>query len=169
MGALGSSPETHWNAPLHAVIVARPRSLEFLGANLPSAFNGEFAANLELTGTARRPEIQGSLSATGLGTLRPTPSGKLGLTFDYSSEREQYSFAAHYLEPSRGRLDFTGGGHWGWLEHGLGRDWSAQAEGRIERSILAQSAISWACHCLAKLRVRSRSRRRRERSKLMAN
>ncbi|MEI9951270.1 MAG: translocation/assembly module TamB domain-containing protein [Pseudomonadota bacterium] len=120
------------NTPLHAEITARPRSLELLGAANPLAVNGEVAANFSVTGTPKDPEIEGSLNATGFGT-GSQPSGKLALTFDYSAAREQYSFAAQYAERRQGKFELSGGGHWGWLEHGFGRDWSARAEGRIEQ------------------------------------
>ncbi|HKO46818.1 MAG TPA: translocation/assembly module TamB domain-containing protein [Polyangiaceae bacterium] len=127
------SPSPLLDAPLQAVISTRPRSLELLGAVLPRAFRGDLAANFRVTGTARRPEIEGAVSATRLGTADPDPSGKLALTFGYSAEREQYSFAAHYAERKRAKLEFTGGGHWGWFDRGFGRAWSTRGEGRIEQ------------------------------------
>jgi translocation and assembly module TamB len=120
------------NAPLRAEISARPRSLQFLGPGNPLAVNGEVAAQFSVTGSARQPEVEGSLSATGLGTGED-PQGKLGLTFDYSAEREQYSFKARYADRKRAKLELDGGGHWGWFGAGLGRDWSARAVGRIEQ------------------------------------
>ncbi|HEY0466998.1 MAG TPA: translocation/assembly module TamB domain-containing protein, partial [Polyangiaceae bacterium] len=132
-----SSPALLWNAPLRAAITARPRSLELLGAAIPRTFNGEVAANVSVTGSPRLPEIEGSLNATGLGSSAPAPTGKLALSFGYSAETEQYSFAAHYAERTRAKLDFEGGGHWGWFENGFGRAWTARAEGRIARIELA--------------------------------
>jgi len=124
------------NAPLRAVISARPRSLELLGSANPLAIRGEVAANVNVTGTARRPEIAGSLQATGLGT-GTDPNGKLALSVDYSAEREQYSFAARYETRGLAKLELDGAGHWGWFEAGFGRDWSARAKARLEGVELA--------------------------------
>ena len=128
-----SSPELLLDAPLNAVIRARPRSLELLGAATPVALNGEFSANVSIEGSARRPEIEGSLNATGLGAAGPEPSGKLDLNFDYSAAREEYSFAARYAENRLAKVAFNGGGHWGWLEHGFGKDWSVRAAAELEQ------------------------------------
>jgi hypothetical protein len=124
------------NEPLRAVISARPRSLELLGSVNPLAIRGEVAANIDITGTPRRPEFAGSLQATGLGTGTDA-SGKLALTLDYSAEREQYAFAARYENRGQGKLQLDGAGHFGWLEAGLGRDWSARAKARLEGVELA--------------------------------
>jgi len=121
-----------WDAPLHVELAALPRSLELLGAELPRALSGEVAAKLSVRGSARRPEFEGTLNATGIGPGVREPRGKLALAFDYSAPREQYSVSAHYVEQSRDEFEFVGGGHWGWFEHGFGRDWSARGEGRIE-------------------------------------
>ena len=132
-----SSPAALLDAPLSAEISARPRSLELLGVAVPRAFSGEVAANVKVTGTPRRPELEGSLRATGIGTHASDPSGELSLTFGYSAEREDYSFAAHYAERKLARLELSGAGHWGWFEHGFGKAWSVRAEGGIERIELA--------------------------------
>ncbi len=71
-----SSPALLLSAPLQAVIAARPRSLELLGAANPLALRGEVAANFNVSGSLGRPEIEGSLSATGLGSGTDA-SGKL--------------------------------------------------------------------------------------------
>jgi len=121
------------DAPIHASISARPRSLELLGAGVPRAFSGEVAARLAVKGSLRRPDLEGSLSATGLGSPGPDANGKLALTFDYSAEREQYSVSARYAAREHAKLEFNGGGHWSWLERGFGREWSARGEGKIEK------------------------------------
>ncbi len=127
-----ASPALLLSAPLHAVIDARPRSLELFGAANPLAFKGEVAANFNVTGTVKRPEIEGSLNATGLGTGADA-SGKLKLGIDYSAEREEYSFTARYAERGQGKLEVDGGGHFGWFGAGFGRNWSMRADGRIEQ------------------------------------
>ena len=120
------------NVPLHAMISARPRSLELLGAANPLAMKGVVAASINVTGSPRRPEIEGSLQATGLG-IGTDPSGKLGLTVDYSAEREQYSFAARYENRAQSKLELDGAGHLGWFDAGFARNWSARAKARLER------------------------------------
>jgi len=127
------SPAPLLDAPLRATINARPRSLQLLGSANPLTVSGEVQANFNVTGSAKRPEIEGSLSATGLGMAGQDASGKLALNFDYSAEREQYSFTARYADRKRGKLELDGGGQWGWLEAGFGRGWSARAECRIEQ------------------------------------
>ena len=102
-----SSPVPLLDAAVQAEIVARPRSLELLGAANPFALKGEVAANLNVTGVARRPEIKGSLTATGLGTGTDA-NGKLELTLDYSAEREDYSFTARYANRRQGNFAIDG-------------------------------------------------------------
>jgi len=126
-----SSPALLLDAPFQAEFTARPRSLELLDAGLPRAFSGEVAASLEVSGSLRQPELSGALNATGLGTDRE-PSGKLALGFDYSAEREEYALKAHYADGANAKLEFDGGGHWGWFGHGFGQGWSARGDGRIE-------------------------------------
>ena len=120
------------SAPLHAQVEARPRSLELLGGVVPRALRGEVAANVGVTGTLLRPEIAGSLAATGLGGVGVDPSGRLLLNIDYSSAREEYALAAHYADRTRAKLDVSGGGHLPWLDGGFGQDWSARGEAKIE-------------------------------------
>ena len=127
-----SSPGPLWDMPLHAQITALPRSLELLGAEFSHALRGEVAAKLSVTGTPRQPEIEGTLNATGIGPGVRDARGKLGLAFVYSAQREDYTVSARYAEQDRDTLEFRGGGHWGWFDHGFGRDWSARGEGRIE-------------------------------------
>lgn len=125
------------DAPLRAAVGARPRSLELLGGNLSRGFSGEIAANCGVTGSLRHPEFEASLNATGLGGVSSNGNGKLTLHIDYSAAREEYAVSARYAASTRAKLDFSGGGHWSWLEHGFGENWSAQGVGKIENIDLA--------------------------------
>jgi len=128
-----SSLKSVIEAPVQATISARPRSLELLGAGVPRAFRGEVSATIGITGSLRRPEVEGSLTATGLGSAGLDANGTLALNLDYSAEREEYSVAARYADRARAKLEFNGGGHCSWLEHGFGRAWSAQGQAKIEK------------------------------------
>ena len=128
-----SSPALIFSAPLHAVIGARPRSLELLGGLVPRGFGGEVATNVAITGSLLRPEIEGSLSATGLGGAGSAASGELQLHLDYSAAREAYAVTARYADRTRAKLEFSGAGRWSWLEHGFGQVWSARGEGKVEK------------------------------------
>ncbi|HYP98497.1 MAG TPA: translocation/assembly module TamB domain-containing protein [Polyangiaceae bacterium] len=132
-GFRSASPIALVDAPLRAEISAQPRSLELLGGAVPRAFSGEVSAQLGITGNLRRPEIVASLNATGLGGNGRDASGKLALNFDYSAAREEYTLTAQYANRARAKLEFSGAGHWSWIDHGFGRDWSAQGQAKIEK------------------------------------
>jgi hypothetical protein len=121
------------NTPLRAEIQARARSLELLGGVVPRAFRGEVAANVGITGTLLRPEIEGSATATGLGGVEPKPSGRLLLNVGYSATREEYTVSARYADRTRAKLEFSGAGHLRWLDRGFSQDWSARGEAKIEK------------------------------------
>lgn len=128
-----ASPAHILSSPLHAVVGARPRSLELFGGAVSRAFRGEVAADVEITGTVLRPEIEGSLSGTRLAGVGPDATGQLQLNFDYSAAREEYAISARYVDRTRAKLELSAGGRFGWKTSGHAPDWSARAEAKIEK------------------------------------
>jgi hypothetical protein len=133
--ALARAGEKGWereilDAPLRGRVTALPRSLELSGTADAAAIAGTLTAVVDVTGTARLPEIEASASVTNRDTAPDDPV-RIDAFFAYSAMRERYDLRAHSTG-ERDRIDLESSGRFGWLDRGLGRDWSAR--GGVETS-----------------------------------
>lgn len=118
------------DAPLDARINAYRRPIKMLGVKATSALEGTVAGLVHVTGTARTPEVDASAEVVGapLGPNEPRP--EVAVSLKYSASRETYSLEAHTVGERR-VIDLTSSGHFGWVTHGLGKDWTAAGEAKL--------------------------------------
>jgi TamB, inner membrane protein subunit of TAM complex len=127
-----AAASTLLHAPVRAALVALPRPLELLGSAGSDALHGNFSANVGITGTPLRPELNAAVRVGGLGVSTVDAKSGLEAVLAYSAQREEYAFDAHSAGSARANLALRGHGHFGWLERGLGSNWSTEADGHID-------------------------------------
>lgn len=140
--ALGRASARNWgrevlDAPLRARVTVLPRPLQLAGGSEAAVFGGTLAAIVDVSGTARRPDIEASASVTSReGTA--TDGSHFDAFLAYSANRERYDLIVHSTG-DRDRLDVESSGHFGWFDRGFGRDWSAR--GGLEATRLGIARI----------------------------
>jgi len=138
-GDLAALHRAALDAPLRARITAYRRPLKMLGVRGSSALEGTAAGVIELTGSAREPELDATASVVGA-KLRPdSDEEQLALALRYSAARETYTLEAHAGEAGH-ELDAECAGRFGWVTRGLGKDWSAKGRARLTGVGLARLA-----------------------------
>src|SRR5262249_20603873 len=116
------------DAPLRANVRAYSRPLRVLGTVATAAVERSISANVAVTGSARKPELDASARLTGTGTtVAERDAKRIDVALAYSAEREVYELEAHTAS-DRDRIELTSTGRFGWFERGFGRDWSANGE-----------------------------------------
>jgi hypothetical protein len=123
--------------PLRAELVALPRPLERFGGVTRSLPNGNLSGNVSVMGTLGRPELDGKLTVSQLAIQGLDARSEIAALFAYSAEREEYSATVQATGSGVRKLDFTGGGHCGWITHGFGSDFSLDSKGRADRIALS--------------------------------
>jgi hypothetical protein len=123
-------------APIRANIKAFDRPLRVFGAGA-GAVERSVSGTASITGTARKPELDatGRISGTGA-TAAQRDAGRVDVVLRYSAEREAYELEAR-TAGERDRIELSSAGRFGWLERGLGSDWSAKGDVRLTRFGLA--------------------------------
>ncbi|HEX5099344.1 MAG TPA: hypothetical protein VFV94_07575, partial [Polyangiaceae bacterium] len=127
------------DAPVNARVTAYRRPLKMLGVAGTSALEGSVAAELSVTGTPRTPELDASFDVLGAPLAPKVPAPELGVHVKYSAAEETYSVEAHTKGDSR-VLELASTGHFGWFSHGLGKDWSAAGEAKLDNLALIRVA-----------------------------
>lgn len=124
---------TLWTAPLHAHVTANPRPLKMFGDGDGAALDGAVSGMVDVVGSAQRPEIDASGTLTGwTATGEERDESRLDVFLRYSAERERYSLAARTVADAD-RIELDSVGRFGWIDHGLGRDWSAHGVAKVSR------------------------------------
>jgi len=134
-----SLERTLLDAPVTARLSAYRRPLKMLGVAGTSALEGTVAGEVAVTGTARTPELEGSFSVIGAPLGPNAPKPEVALLLRYSAARETYTFEAHTAGEKR-VVELTSRGHFGWVTHGFGKDWSAVGEAKLSKLELARVA-----------------------------
>ena len=127
------------DAPVNARVTAYRRPLKMLGVAGTSALEGSMAAELTVTGTPRTPELDAKFDVLGAPLAPKVPPPELGVTLKYSAAKETYSVEAHTKGDSR-VLELASTGHFGWFSRGLGKDWSAAGEAKLNNLALVRVA-----------------------------
>jgi translocation and assembly module TamB len=124
-------------APLRAELVVLPRKLgRFGGADRPLP-RGDLSGGVSVRGTLGRPRFDAKLTVSHLRIAGIGAESELSALLEYSAEREEYAVNVQAVGSGVRKLDLTGGGHAGWVQHGFGSDFSLESHGRADRVALA--------------------------------
>lgn len=126
------------DAPIRATIKAHRRPLRMFGNAGAAALDGTIAGVVEVEGSAREPELDVSASLTSPdATSSKRDEHRLEAVLQYSAKQERYTLEAR-TAGEHDRLELSSAGRFGWLERGLGKDFSAKGEAALSRFGLAR-------------------------------
>jgi hypothetical protein len=121
------------DAPVRATIKAHRRPLRMLGNAGVAALDGTIAGAVEVTGSAREPELDVSATVTSpVASSRELDENRIDFVLHYSAKQERYTLEAR-TAGERDHVELQSAGRFGWLERGLGKDFSAKGEAAVSR------------------------------------